>query len=326
MDVGTELREARQRAGMSREQVSQRTNIPVAEVEALEQMAFDRLVGGFYLDRIVRAYAHEVGLDDSSRLVEQARAAHHMAAASASEMAHPLDLAPTDDDAVAAFPAESALLPLESARPSLESTLPSLQSTLPSSESTLPSFESAQLSSAASTTAPAHGPRSGNTILPVALIAAFLGGAALGAFVMYRSETKDAADIVSSRPASTRDSREVERPGVGTTGPATTDSSARNSAATPARPDSDVPMTVAPSAATPAVPAARPAAAPGPAGRATPALPPRATATLPVPAGTPATPPPEPRAEAGLSPRPASDLSGGRTLNTAVESSRPRDY
>jgi hypothetical protein len=221
-----------------------------------------------------------------------------MAAAPALETARPLDLAPADDDAFDQFPAESTLL---------------------SSAVNTPVF------SAASTPAPepARRARFGNAILPVGLIAAFLGGAALGAFVMYRSETNEAPATVASRPAGTPASREVDKTlGVGTTGPAATDSSAR-SAATPARPaDSAVPMTVAPSAATtPEGPAARPAAAPGPAGPATPAPPPRATATRPAPAGIPATPPPEPRAETGLSPVPASDLSGEWTLNTVVESS-----
>ena len=63
MDVGTELRDARERAGLSREQIAQTTKIKVEKIEALEANAFDRLPRGIYLDGLVRAYAHEVGLD-----------------------------------------------------------------------------------------------------------------------------------------------------------------------------------------------------------------------------------------------------------------------
>ena len=63
MDVGAALREARQTAGLSREDVSQRTKIQLAKIEALEANAFERLPEGIYLDGLIRAYAAEVGLD-----------------------------------------------------------------------------------------------------------------------------------------------------------------------------------------------------------------------------------------------------------------------
>jgi cytoskeletal protein RodZ len=64
MNVVEELRQARQHAGLSREDLSQRTNIPLALIEALEQHSFDRLPEGRYLDDTVRAYARTVGLED----------------------------------------------------------------------------------------------------------------------------------------------------------------------------------------------------------------------------------------------------------------------
>ena len=73
MSVGEELRQARQQAGLSREQVSQSTKIQLAKLEALEQNAFERLPEGIYLDGIVRAYARTVHLDGDA-LVERVRA------------------------------------------------------------------------------------------------------------------------------------------------------------------------------------------------------------------------------------------------------------
>ena len=63
MDIGSELRQARQRAGRSLDDIAQRTKIQQHKLEALENNEFERLPDGIYLDGIVRAYAVEVGLD-----------------------------------------------------------------------------------------------------------------------------------------------------------------------------------------------------------------------------------------------------------------------
>jgi cytoskeleton protein RodZ len=73
MDVGAALREARQRAGLSREALSQRTKIQLAKIEALEENAFERLPDGIYLDGLIRAYANEVGLDGSDLVMRLRR-------------------------------------------------------------------------------------------------------------------------------------------------------------------------------------------------------------------------------------------------------------
>jgi hypothetical protein len=65
MSVGAELREARERAGLSREDISQGTKIQLAKIESLESDRFDRLPEGIDLDGLVRAYATAVGLDGS---------------------------------------------------------------------------------------------------------------------------------------------------------------------------------------------------------------------------------------------------------------------
>jgi cytoskeleton protein RodZ len=63
MNVGNELRQAREHAGLTAQQISERTKIQLYKIEALENNQFDRLPQGIYLDGIVRAYAHEVGID-----------------------------------------------------------------------------------------------------------------------------------------------------------------------------------------------------------------------------------------------------------------------
>lgn len=60
MRVGAELRQARERAGLSSEQIAERTKIQLYKIEALENDNFERLPDGIYLDGVVRAYAHEV--------------------------------------------------------------------------------------------------------------------------------------------------------------------------------------------------------------------------------------------------------------------------
>jgi len=61
--IGTELRDARERRGLSREQIFSTTKIQVAKIAALEEGAFDQLPTGIYLDGIAAACAREVGLD-----------------------------------------------------------------------------------------------------------------------------------------------------------------------------------------------------------------------------------------------------------------------
>ena len=63
MTVGSELRRAREAAGLSAEQISERTKIQLYKIEALENDDFEKLPQGIYLDGIVRAYAHEVAID-----------------------------------------------------------------------------------------------------------------------------------------------------------------------------------------------------------------------------------------------------------------------
>ncbi len=61
--VGTHLREARERRGLSVQKISVATRIPVHTLEALEAGTISKLPGGIFSRSFVRAYAAEVGLD-----------------------------------------------------------------------------------------------------------------------------------------------------------------------------------------------------------------------------------------------------------------------
>jgi cytoskeletal protein RodZ len=63
MDLGTELRQARERRGMSLAVLAGSTKIGVANLQAMERGDFGRLPGGVFTRGFLRAYAHEVGLD-----------------------------------------------------------------------------------------------------------------------------------------------------------------------------------------------------------------------------------------------------------------------
>lgn len=72
MTVGTELRQARERAGLSIDEIGRRTKIQLYKIEALERGDYDPLPQGIYLDGIVRSYCHEVMID-AETMVERVR-------------------------------------------------------------------------------------------------------------------------------------------------------------------------------------------------------------------------------------------------------------
>jgi transcriptional regulator with XRE-family HTH domain len=65
-DLGSDLRRARERAGLSLEQLSARTKIRQGLLDALEQDDLGRLPSGLLTRGYLRAYALEVGLDPES--------------------------------------------------------------------------------------------------------------------------------------------------------------------------------------------------------------------------------------------------------------------
>jgi cytoskeleton protein RodZ len=73
MRVGSELKAARQKAGISVEVISKRTKLKVSNLVALENGDFKNLPTGLYLFSMVRAYAREVHIDPEP-IVERLRA------------------------------------------------------------------------------------------------------------------------------------------------------------------------------------------------------------------------------------------------------------
>ena len=73
MRVGSELKAARKKAGISVEVISKRTKIQVSKLVALEKNDFKNLPTGLYLFSTVRAYAREVHIDPEP-IVERLRA------------------------------------------------------------------------------------------------------------------------------------------------------------------------------------------------------------------------------------------------------------
>lgn len=74
MDVGLELRQARERRGMSLQQISNNTKISLRVLQAIEASDEARLPARVFTRSFVRSYATEVGLDPEStmrRYVEQ---------------------------------------------------------------------------------------------------------------------------------------------------------------------------------------------------------------------------------------------------------------
>jgi cytoskeleton protein RodZ len=74
MRVGSELKAARKKAGLTVEVIAKRTKIGVGKLVALEKDDFKNLPTGLYLFSVVRAYAREVRVDPEP-LVDRLRAA-----------------------------------------------------------------------------------------------------------------------------------------------------------------------------------------------------------------------------------------------------------
>ncbi len=70
VDFGATLRQARERRGVSLQQIAATTKISARVLEALERNDASRLPGGIFSRAFVRAYAREVGLDPEA-IVEQ---------------------------------------------------------------------------------------------------------------------------------------------------------------------------------------------------------------------------------------------------------------
>ena len=130
MTVGSELKQARENAGLSPEQISERTKIQLYKIDSLENGTFELLPQGIYLDGIVRAYAQQVGVDPEP-LVERVRLERgklpgdseipfagtiDLHGASAPRAIRSIDV-PVEDDPLGSFAAESNVAAVPIARP-----------------------------------------------------------------------------------------------------------------------------------------------------------------------------------------------------------------
>ena len=101
MDVGSTLRRARTRKGLTLEQLARATKISVSALDALETNDLDRLPATIYLRGFLRAYAREVGLDPQETVedyLEQFEPPRFAAAAPAGEVDQRLTLDPAAPD------------------------------------------------------------------------------------------------------------------------------------------------------------------------------------------------------------------------------------
>ena len=70
MNLGTELRTARERAGFSLPQLAARTRIPLKTLEAIEENDFSKVPPGIFVRSFIRTYAREVGIDPATAVSE----------------------------------------------------------------------------------------------------------------------------------------------------------------------------------------------------------------------------------------------------------------
>lgn len=69
-DLGTDLRQARERAGFSLSDLAARTKIPLNSLRAIEQNDFAKVPPGIFVRSFIRSYAREVGVDPVTAVAE----------------------------------------------------------------------------------------------------------------------------------------------------------------------------------------------------------------------------------------------------------------
>lgn len=70
MDLGTDLRQARERAGISLHDLAARTRIPLHHLQAIERNELSRVPPGIFLRSFIRTYAREVGVDPVAAIAQ----------------------------------------------------------------------------------------------------------------------------------------------------------------------------------------------------------------------------------------------------------------
>ena len=70
MDLGTDLRNAREHAGLSLPDLAARTRIPQRTLRAIEENDFDNVPPGVFARSFIRTYAREVGVDPDEAIAQ----------------------------------------------------------------------------------------------------------------------------------------------------------------------------------------------------------------------------------------------------------------
>src|SRR4029434_5653042 len=70
MDLGSDLRQARERAGLSLSDIAARTKIPPRHLASIENNEFDTVPAGIFLRSFIRTYAREVQVDPEAAIAE----------------------------------------------------------------------------------------------------------------------------------------------------------------------------------------------------------------------------------------------------------------
>ena len=70
MDLGTDLRNAREHAGLSLQDLAARTRIPQRTLRAIEDNDFDNVPPGIFARSFIRTYAQEVGVDPAAAVAQ----------------------------------------------------------------------------------------------------------------------------------------------------------------------------------------------------------------------------------------------------------------
>lgn len=70
MDLGTDLRNAREHAGLSLQDLAARTRIPQRTLRAIEENDFDNVPPGIFARSFIRTYAQEVGVDPAEAVAQ----------------------------------------------------------------------------------------------------------------------------------------------------------------------------------------------------------------------------------------------------------------
>jgi cytoskeleton protein RodZ len=70
VDIGAELRTARERAGVSLEDLAARTRIPLKSLRAIERNDFSSVPPGLFARAFIRSFARELGMDPTAAVAE----------------------------------------------------------------------------------------------------------------------------------------------------------------------------------------------------------------------------------------------------------------